>query len=141
MDEQYFKNVVSCSDSKIASFIEWIKQQPFYENTEIVVVGDHLTMGDTIFNDTMDRSVYNVYINSAVKPDKMIAKNRQFTALDTMPTILETMGYKIEGHKLGLGVSLVSGEKTLLENGLSVKELDQELDKQSLIYNKLLYGK
>jgi len=141
LDEDYFKNVVSCSDGKIAAFVEWVKMQPFFKDTEIVIVGDHLTMGDTIFNDTMDRSVYNVYINSAVKPDKTITKNRRFTALDTMPTILETMGYKIEGHKLGLGVSLVSGEKTLLENGLSVKELDQELDKQSLIYNKLLYGK
>ncbi len=141
LDEQYFKNVVSCSDEKIAAFVEWVKQQPFYDNTEIVIVGDHLTMGDTIFNDDMDRSIYNVYINSNVSIDEKLMKNRRFTALDTMPTILETLGYKIDGHKLGLGVSLMSGEKTLLENGLSIKRLNQELDKQSLIYNKLLYGK
>ena len=106
LDEDYFKNVVSCSDSKIAAFVEWIKQQPFYDNTEIVIVGDHLTMGDTIFNDDMDRTVYDVYINPAVEVDKKLIKNRHFTALDTMPTILETLG----------------------------------LDKQSLVYNKLLYG-
>lgn len=141
LDEHYFKNVVSCSDSKIAAFVEWIKQQPFYENTEIVIVGDHLTMGNTIFNAKMDRSVYNVYINSAVKVDDKVMKNRKFTALDTMPTILETMGYKIDGHKLGLGVSLMSGEKTLIEGGMNIKKLEQELDKQSKVYNRLLFGK
>lgn len=141
LDEDYFKNVVSCSDSKIAAFVEWIKQQPFYDNTEIVIVGDHLTMGDTVFNDKMDRSVYNVYINPSVKVDSAVTKNRQFTALDTMPTILETMGYKIDGHKLGLGVSLMSGEKTLIENGMTIDELNNKLDKQSKIYDKLLFGK
>ena len=139
-DEHYFKNVVSCADSKIADFVEWVKRQPFYENTEIVVVGDHLTMGDVIFSDGMDRTVYNVYINPLNEPDAGITKNRQFTALDTMPTVLESMGYKIDGHKLGLGVSLMSGEKTLLEDGIGIDVLDTELDKQSRIYNKLLSG-
>ena len=141
LDDHYFKNVVSCSDSQIAEFVEWVKKQPFYKDTEIVIVGDHLTMGDTVFNDKMDRSVYNVYINPSVKVDSAVTKNRQFTALDTMPTILETMGYKIDGHKLGLGVSLMSGEKTLIENGMTIDELNNELDKQSKIYDKLLFGK
>ena len=141
LDDDYFKNVVSCSDSKIAAFVEWVKQQPFYKNTEIVIVGDHLTMGNTIFNDDMERTVYDVYINPAVNVSKNIIKNRMFTALDTMPTILETMGYKIEGHKLGLGVSLMSNKKTLLENGLSLNYLNKQLDQQSAVYNKLLFGK
>lgn len=138
-DEDNFKNVVSCADKQISEFVNWIKAQPFYENTEIVIVGDHLTMSNTIFRDDMDRTVYNVYINSAIQ-DKSHTKNRQFTALDTLPTLLEGMGYTIEGHKLGLGVSLFSGEKTLLEQGISVEKLNEELDKQSAIYNKFLYN-
>ena len=141
LDDHYFKNVVSCSDSQIANFVDWVKQQPFYKDTEIVIVGDHLTMGDVIFNDTMDRSVYNVYINPEVAVDDALTQNRQFTALDTMPTILETMGYKIDGHKLGLGVSLMSGQKTLIEDGITIDQLNNELDKQSKIYDKLLFGK
>lgn len=138
-DADNFKNVVSCSDMQITEFVEWIKQQPFYENTEIVIVGDHLTMSSTIFNDKMDRTVYDVYINSILQ-DKSHTQNRQFTALDTLPTILESMGYTVDGHKLGLGVSLFSGEKTLLEQGISLDKLNTELDRQSKVYNKLLFG-
>ena len=138
-DEENFKNVVSCSSMQIANFVEWIKQQPFYNQTEIVIVGDHLTMSHTIFNDKMDRTVYDVYMNPAIK-DKTFTQNRLFTALDTLPTLLEGLGYKIAGHKLGLGVSLFSGEKTLLEQGITVDKLNEELDKQSAVYNKLLYG-
>lgn len=138
-DKDNFKNVVSCADKQIAEFIDWIKAQPLYENTEIIIVGDHLTMSSSIFNEAMDRTVYDVYINSSLQ-DKRYTQNRRFTALDTLPTILESMGYIIEGHKLGLGVSLFSGLPTLLEQGISIKELDRELDKQSKIYNKILFG-
>lgn len=138
-DEEYFKNVVSCSSQRIAAFVDWVKEQPFYDNTEIVIVGDHLTMSSEIFNESMDRKVYNVYINSNFLTTPY-AKNRKFSALDTMPTVLESMGYTIEGHKLGLGVSLFSGEPTLLER-MDVDVLNEELQKQSAVYNKLLYGK
>jgi len=139
-DAEYFKNVVSCASLQISSLVEWIKAQPFYENTEIVVVGDHLTMNSTIFNNNMKRRVYNVYINALMPEKKVNLKNRRLTALDTMPTLLEGLGYKIDGRKLGLGVSLFSGEKTLLET-VGLETLDKELEKQSKIYNKLLYGK
>ncbi len=138
-DDEYFKNVVSCSSSRIAAFVDWVKQQPFYENTEVVIVGDHLTMSSTIFNDDMERYVYNVYMNPIVKAPEYV-KNRQFSALDTLPTVLEGMGYQIDGHKLGLGVSLFSGEKTLLEQ-LGLKTLEKESAKRSKIYNRLLKGK
>lgn len=138
-DEEYFKNVVSCSSLQISAFVDWLSQQPFYENTEIVIVGDHPTMSSTIFSKDMERPIYNVYINTVFK-ETPYAKNRHFTALDTMPTILEGLGYKIDGHKLGLGVSLFSGEQTLLEK-LGLDTLNSELEKQSAIYNKLLYGK
>lgn len=133
------KNVVSCSDLQISEFVEWIKSQPFYENTEVVIVGDHLTMSSTIFDDKVERTVYDVYMNSSIQ-DKSHTKNRQFTALDTLPTLLEGLGYTIEGHKLGLGVSLFSGEKTLLEQGISLDTLNTELDRQSKVYDKLLFG-
>ncbi len=135
---EHFKNVVSCSDKQIHDFVEWIKAQPFYSNTEIVIVGDHLTMSSSIFSKDMDRTIYNTYINSIVQ-NKEHTKNRHFTALDTMPTILESIGYTIEGHKLGLGVSLFSGLPTLLEKGFTVDYLNKELDKESAIYNQFLF--
>lgn len=140
-DEDYFKNVISCSSLQINKFVDWIKAQPFYDDTEIVIVGDHLVMGKAIeFTSDMDRTVYNVYINSSIK-DNINTTNRLFTALDTLPTMLEGLGYTIEGNKLGLGSSLFSDKPTLLEQGISLEQLNTELDKQSIIYNKILYGK
>ena len=36
-DEDFFKNVISCSSSKINNFVNWIKSQPFFANTEVVI--------------------------------------------------------------------------------------------------------
>lgn len=139
-DNFNYKNVVSCSSSKIGQFIDYLKNEPYYDNTKIVIVGDHLTMGNDIFKKDADRTVYNVYINSS-NENKAFTKNRKFTALDTMPTVLDAMGYQINGNKIGLGVSLFSGEKTLLEELETTEKLNSELDKQSAVYNKILFGK
>uniref|UniRef100_UPI001FA785D8 sulfatase-like hydrolase/transferase n=1 Tax=Mediterraneibacter glycyrrhizinilyticus TaxID=342942 RepID=UPI001FA785D8 len=37
-DDQY-ANVMACSSHQISEFIQWIRQQDFYENTTIVITG------------------------------------------------------------------------------------------------------
>lgn len=114
--EQY-DNVLSCSDRQIYSFIEWIKAQPFYENTTIIICGDHPTMDggyiERNVSPTYSRHVYNCIINSPVKPQN--TKQRLTTTFDMFPTTLAAMGCKIEGNKLALGTNLFSNEKTILE--------------------------
>ena len=137
-DEDYFKNVISCADYQLGSFINWLKTQNFYNNTLIVIVGDHLAMNDALFEKISKRKVFDVYINGL---NRDINETRLFSALDTMPTVLEGLGYKINGHRLGLGTSLYSDEKTLLEKGFTAEKVGKELDKSSAIYNYLLFGK
>lgn len=109
-------NVVSCADKQVASFVEWCQQQDFYEDTVIVICGDHPRM-DTYLVDGIsyyDRTVYNCFINC----DKELGMNgmkRTFTAMDMFPTVLASLGYEIEGDRLGLGTNLFSNEKTLVE--------------------------
>ena len=136
--ERNIENVVSCADHQIAGFVEWIKQQPFYENTVIVIVGDHLTMNNR-FTDDMDRKPINIFINSSEEATN--AKNRTFTPFDIYPTIIESMGIDIEGHRLGLGTSLYSDTPTLTEEKMTVKEMDINVRKKSKLYDYLLYGK
>ena len=38
----YLAAAVDCSSSAVAELVEWIKQQPFYADTTIILVGDHL---------------------------------------------------------------------------------------------------
>ena len=65
-----YANSFYCSDSMIAEFISWIQEQDFYENTTIVLTGDHPTMQENFYNidNNYDRVVYNAFVNSRVLP-------------------------------------------------------------------------
>lgn len=134
-----YANSFHCSDNKIYEFINWIKKQDFYEDTTIVIVGDHLTMQEGFYpsNSDNDRYLYNVFINSSVDTDN--SKNRSFSVFDLYPTTLAAMGATIDGNKLGLGVNLFSEEETLLEK-MELKDLNSELVKKSDFYNKNILG-
>lgn len=140
-DNQY-ANVMACSSRQVDAFVKWIQQQPFYENTTIVISGDHLTMDSDFCNDVSEdyeRSVYNVFINLPEDLDTSFEKthNREFATLDMFPTTLAAMGVKIEGDRLALGVNLFSDEQTLTEQ-YGRKGLDKELMKKSKFYDMLI---
>lgn len=136
--EKNFKNVVSCSDFQIGQFVEWLKQQPFYANSTIVLLGDHQMMRGE-FEPEMIRRPLNIFINSIIPADNI--KNRIFTPFDIYPTIIESMGAKISGHRLGLGTSLFSNLATLTEEKMTVEEMNIGVRKSSKVYDWLLYGK
>lgn len=136
-DNQYL-NAVACSSKQVGDFIEWIQDQDFYENTTIVITGDHLSMNNYSF-DTIDedynRSVYNVYINSAIDTD--CSNNRMFSVFDYYPTTLAALGVDIKGNKLGLGTNLFSCKKTLDEQ-FTYYHINSEITKTSTFYNNCI---
>lgn len=132
-----FANSVACADIKIYNFINWIKQQDFYENTTIIISGDHLLMGNYLYpvEYSNERHIYNVIINSPVKTDN--TTNRNFTPLDMFPTTLASLGAKIEGERLGLGTNLFSSKPTLSEE-LGFEKFNYELSLKSNYYNETI---
>lgn len=140
-NEQY-KNVIACSSKKVGEFVEWIKNQSFYDNTTIVIVGDHLTMQTNFFEleegQNYDKTVVSIIINSAVQSEN--TKNRRYSTMDLMPTTLGALGANIEGNKLGLGVNLFSNEQTLLEK-YDREYVESELKKTSKFYNNNILSK
>ncbi len=112
-----YPEVMHCSSRQIAELIEWCKEQPWYDNTTIVISGDHPTM-DAKFGKKVQkgytRRVYTCYINSAVET-KDPERTRDYSTLDAFPTTLAAMGVKIPGEKLGLGTNLFSDVDTLVE--------------------------
>lgn len=131
--EQY-ANVLSCSSRQVANFVSWIKEQSFYENTTIVLCGDHLTM-DPEFLESLDenymRTIYNCIINADALP--VSETNRQFGVFDLFPTTLAALGVSIEGDRLGLGTNLFSSLPTLTEQ-YGYEAFDGELRKKSQYY-------
>lgn len=115
--ENQYANVMACSSRQVSEFVAWIQQQDFYENTSIILVGDHLTMDKNFCDDVdeeYDRKIYVNYINPACKVENPEQK-RMYTTFDTFPTTLAAMGVEIEGNRLGLGTNLFSDRKTLVE--------------------------
>lgn len=133
-----YANAIYCSDKKIGEFIEWASSQDFYTNTTIILAGDHLTMNNNFFNADTSRSIYSVIINSDTFSNNI--KNREFTMFDMFPTTLASLGVKIEGNRLGLGVNLFSNEKTLTES-LGKETFYNQLLLKSKLYNKFFYNK
>lgn len=135
-DNQYGM-VLHCSSKQVTEFVSWIQQQDFYENTTIVISGDHLTM-DSDFCENIDpdytRTVYNVIINSPIQPQQ--EKNRSFTTMDMFPTTLASLGATIEGDRLGLGTNLFSGEQTLAEK-LTFDQFNDDLSQKSKFFEKM----
>lgn len=115
--EEQYENVFECSSKQVATFVQWLQQQPFYEDTTIIIAGDHPSMDNGYFSrvapDGYDRRVYNCFINSAATTQNI--KNRQFCAYDMFPTTLAAMGCTIEGDRLGFGTNLYSATPTLFE--------------------------
>ena len=141
-DEQY-KNVISCSSRQVYNFVNWIQKQDFYENTTIVIMGDHLTMQSDFFNledcQEYDKTVVSIIINPAVETNN--TENRMFSTMDLYPTTISALGAEIEGDKLALGTNLFSEEETLLEK-YGLEYVNNELMKASKFYNdKILVSK
>ena len=134
--EHRYENVFYNSSRILGEFIDWIKKQEFYNNTTIVIVGDHLGMQTDFYKTNIDkdytRTIFNTIINSAIPETN--SKNRQFSTLDMFPTVLASMGAEIEGDRLGLGTNLFSGKPTLIEK-YGFDYFNNELAKKSTYYN------
>lgn len=137
-DTQY-SNVMACSSRQVGEFLKWIQQQDFYENTTIVISGDHPTMDSDYCAEidqegNYDRRVFTAYINAAAYAQDQ--QERTYSTFDNFPTTLAALGVQIDGDRLGLGTNLFSGTKTLLEE-FGNSKVNAELKKKSEFIEKI----
>lgn len=137
-DNQYpeqYANVIVCSDRQTADFISWVQEQSWYKDTVIVLVGDHISMNNTFWDDipeNYNRRTYNCFMNTGKENENIELKNRNVHSMDLFPTTLGALGAQIEGDRLGLGTNLFSGKETLAE---TMDDFEQE----SLRYSNYYY--
>ena len=133
--EETYEQSISCSSRQVLEFVEWMKTQPWWENTTVVITGDHLSMDNGYFQRNVDscyqRMVYNCILNAPVTSDN--TKNREYCAVDLFPTTLAALGCTIEGDRLGLGTNLFSDIPTLAEKW-GYDRFNDELGKASDYY-------
>ena len=129
-------NAYLCSSNKVSNLVKWIKKQDFYDDTMIVITGDHKTMQKQyISNPKYERSVYNVFINS--KKENVNTKNRIVTNFDMYPTVISGLGGDVKGDRIGFGTNLFSNSKTIPEI-IGFDTFSKEKLKPSKYYDKYI---
>lgn len=134
--------MIHCSDALVAQFVEWIQAQPFYENTTIVITGDHPTMDLSFIATHTDslsaRGIYTCIINPRDGLAPASGETRQASSFDIFPTTLAALGVQWDGDQLAFGVNLFSGAPTLVEQ-LGREAFDLQLQMPAEAYMRRFY--
>jgi len=99
-----FSGIVECTGTEVADFITYIKKQHWSDRVNIVVLGDHMSMQNTItdkLESAPDRSIFNLFISN----QKFYKNFNEITEFDMLPTILRFIGFNFNSNKLALGYS------------------------------------
>ncbi len=129
--ENVYHNIIHHTQLHLADFLKWLQSRPNYADTVIVVIGDHLRMGND-FPMPEKRYIYNLFLNTG-KPHNT---DRTFTQVDMFPSVIEALGGKILNHRLGIGTSVFSLEKTFTEL-YSAEYLYDNLAKRNDLYEQI----
>ena len=150
--EESYQNAINCEDLLIGEFVAWIRTQDFYENTTILIVGDHL-MNTNLPLPRESRRIYNAFINprfcsapslrgesqDSPKQSKQnrlprqafglsrnddLTKSRNLSHFDFAPLILDSLG--ICTKSFGLGRNPFLGQTLLESSGLESNGADFE---------------
>ncbi|MBR6832874.1 MAG: sulfatase-like hydrolase/transferase [Fibrobacter sp.] len=138
--DELLKASARCVSRELNKFLVSLKNKSFYENTTIIVFGDHLFMGTRLVKDFPDRKWINFFINPAKIP--ISEEKRRFSDIDMFPTILSSINFDIVGNRLGFGTDLFSDKKTLVEE-IGLDTINKEFFKMTshLIYESYLLKK
>jgi phosphoglycerol transferase len=99
-----FDGVLSCTAQDLADFVQYAKTNGYLEDTQIVILGDHLARRNPLtaeLSQLPERTIFNRFISTQTP-----TPNRtQLLHFDLLPTILEFTGYAVTGGRMGLGYS------------------------------------
>lgn len=130
---QFYENKVKCSSNEIANFIQYVKDKNYLKNTNIVILGDHLSSAKTPVLDKLNKIKNRTIYNSWISQDKFSKNREKILHFDFAPSILEFIGFDIKNHKYGLGYSgFAKTAKKFDEN--RDKTIEQNVLKDSKFY-------
>ena len=144
-------NVLYCADRQLSDFLQWVQAQVWYENTTVVILGDHCYLSAPKNNFIEELSVLppeqveesRHFLNIIINPSgnlknvpETVQKNRQFSSFDIMPTILEAMGNTLSEDGIALGRSLYRNVPTLVEE-YGRNTVETETMRRTVQYEKL----
>jgi phosphoglycerol transferase len=118
--------------------IERLASEGLLDNTLVVVLSDHLTMRVSVWDQltALDRDNTFIMLGDGIQPQRI---RRDATMLDVFPTLLDALGFRLEDQRAGLGTSLFSDKRTLVEaHGIEV--LNERLQEETALQQRLWEG-
>ena len=102
-----FEGIVECTSELVAGFVEFIIARGWLADTAVLIQGDHLAMGNSVYRTLTSepkRTVFNLILGGG----RPLAKNTDaVTHFDMLPTMLELAGMRVIGERAGLGYSAI----------------------------------
>lgn len=99
-----FESIVACTSADLADFVRFVRDQGYLEDTALVILGDHLAVGNPVdakLRGVADRRVFNLFLGTPPFPPRADA----VVSFDMFPTLLEAAGMHTRDGRLGLGRS------------------------------------
>lgn len=108
---------VTCSAWLARDLVERLEQEGLLENTLVVIASDHLTMRVSAWDQLTAGERDNTFMMLGSGIESGTRTRREASMVDLFPTLLEAMGFTIQGHRAGLGASLLAepDQQTLVE--------------------------
>lgn len=130
-----FKGLLECTSNQLADFVQFMRKSGYLKDTNVVIIGDHLAMYNPEYkalDRTKSRTVYNQFISA-----NRIHKNREnIVHFDLFPTILDFLGFEVQGGQLALGFNAIS-VNTPLPPATRYEEMEKDLLNKSEQYLQL----
>jgi phosphoglycerol transferase len=120
-----YQSIIVCSADMLGQLISYMHQRGYTKNTDIVVIGDHLSMGSPLedrLEKNNERTIFNRFYTQTE-----LNKNRSILYhYDLFPSILYILGFRFPENRLALGASVFGPLST-----------DYRLDKDDHLEEKL----
>ena len=126
---------VECTAWLARQFIERLDAEGLLANTLVVIASDHLSMKNSAWELLMAGPRENTLMMFGNGLPKDVI-DREATTMDIFPTLLEALGFTISSHRAGLGASLLSPARTLVEQH-GLEELNARMLEESALQERL----
>ncbi|MBB3230601.1 sulfatase-like hydrolase/transferase [Halomonas stenophila] len=129
---------VECSAWLVSRLVRRLEAEGLLEDTLVVIASDHLSMRVSAWDRLIAGPRANTFmlIGNDLPPRRIRV---EASTMDVLPTVLEAMGFSLDRHRAGLGVSLFAGAPTLVEEH-GLETLNARLKEETALQERLWQG-
>lgn len=130
-----FPGIVECTSNMVGELIAYCQEQGWLKNMNIVVMGDHLAMENTVSN-KLKKAKHRYVFNEIISDQPLQKQTDYIDHFDMFPTILASLGFNITGERLGLGYVRI-GKSGVRSSPAYFKKMESAIPYQSDTYNRM----